>query len=119
MNIRNIPEKEEIKVVKSCSFRMGDDITRELLMKTAISISKLEPGNLYIANVHPNLESFCKDCQPRITDSMLKLTGMPGIFKCVAGGAEENRNIYDLTLNGLGAIWGADYLIDYEEVVLP
>lgn len=47
----------------------------------------------------------------------IKLAGVPGIFICVPTG-NNNTNIYNCTLNGLGHCWRPDYLIDYELVKL-
>jgi len=80
-------------------------------------IKTLEQKEMYIANVHPDIGTFGEEFNQKITENMIKLAGVPGIFICVPTG-NINTNIYNCTLNGLGHCWRPDYLIDYELVKL-
>lgn len=83
------------------------------LRNTAKMIKKLKYQEIYIATIHPNLNQFNRDINPKINSNMIELAGTRGIFKC-------KKNIkfeYDKVLFGFGYFWAPDWLVDYEEIL--
>ena len=82
------------------------------LRNTAKMIKKLKHGSIYIATIHPNLNQFNRDMNPKLNDDMMELAGTGGIFKC-----KNVEHEFDKVLFGFGYYWAPDWLIYYEEVL--